>query len=127
MCVYVHGHLTSRPCWTMPQPLRVRVPNNHILTQNLYYNYYYPKPKYLIIGYLDPLGTLNLNGKSRLRSPRAPGSLAFRNRVTAEATTLQQRFTTCAGINQSVTNFQVLQLMEPKDLREAFTGFRVKV
>ena len=36
--------------------LRVQVPNNHILTQNLYYNYNYPKPKYLIIGYLDPLG-----------------------------------------------------------------------
>ena len=38
-------------------PLRVQVPNNHILTQNLYYNYYYPNPKYLIIGYMDPLGT----------------------------------------------------------------------
>ena len=36
--------------------LRSQVPNNHILTQNLYYSYYYPKPKYLIIGYLDPLG-----------------------------------------------------------------------
>ena len=36
--------------------LRVQVPNNHILTQNLYYHYYYPKPKYLVIGYLDPLG-----------------------------------------------------------------------
>ena len=36
--------------------LRVQVPNNHILTQNLYYNYYYPNPKYLIIGYMDPLG-----------------------------------------------------------------------
>ena len=36
--------------------LKVQVLNNHILTQNLYYNYYYPKPKYLIIGYLDPLG-----------------------------------------------------------------------
>ena len=36
--------------------LRVQVPNNHILTQNLYYKYYYPKPKYLIIGYMDPLG-----------------------------------------------------------------------
>ena len=35
---------------------RVQVPNNHILTQNLYYNYYYPNPKYLIIGYMDPLG-----------------------------------------------------------------------
>ena len=36
--------------------LRVQVPNNHILTQNLYYNYYYPNPKYLILGYMDPLG-----------------------------------------------------------------------
>ena len=34
--------------------LRVQVPNNHILTQNLYYNYYYPKPKYPNIGYMDP-------------------------------------------------------------------------
>ena len=34
--------------------LSVQVPNNRILTQNLYYNYYYPKPKYLNIGYLDP-------------------------------------------------------------------------
>ena len=32
------------------------MPNNHIPTQNLYYNYYYPKPKYLIIGYMEPLG-----------------------------------------------------------------------
>ena len=38
--------------------LRVQVPNNHILTPNLYYSYYYPKPKYLIIGYLDPLGLI---------------------------------------------------------------------
>ena len=36
--------------------LRVQVPNNHILTQNLYYNYYYPNSKYLIVGYMDPLG-----------------------------------------------------------------------
>ena len=36
---------------------RVQVPNNHALTQNLYYyNYYYPDPRYLIIGYMDPLG-----------------------------------------------------------------------
>ena len=32
--------------------LRVQVPNHHILLQD---NYYYPKPKYLIIGYMDPL------------------------------------------------------------------------
>ena len=34
--------------------LRVQAPNNHILTQNLYQSYYYPDPKYLIIGYMDP-------------------------------------------------------------------------
>ena len=34
----------------------VQVPSNHILTQNQYYNYYYPKPKYLVLGYMDPLG-----------------------------------------------------------------------
>ena len=39
----------------MSVTLRVQVPNNQILTQNLYYNYYYPKPKYLIIEYMDPL------------------------------------------------------------------------
>ena len=36
--------------------LRVQVPNNQILTQNLDYNNYYPKPKYAIIGYLDAFG-----------------------------------------------------------------------
>ena len=36
--------------------LRVQVPNNHIRTPNLYCNYYYPNPKYLIIGYMDHLG-----------------------------------------------------------------------
>ena len=46
--------------------LRVQVPNNHILTQNLYYNHYYPKPKYLIIGYLDPLGYI------RPKEPQLP-------------------------------------------------------
>ena len=35
------------------------MPNNHILTQNLYYNCYYPNPKYLIIGYMDPWGNIN--------------------------------------------------------------------
>ena len=34
--------------------VRVQVPNNHILTPNLYYNYYCPDPKYPIIGYMDP-------------------------------------------------------------------------
>ena len=36
--------------------LRVQVPNNHILTETLSDKYYYPNPKYLIIGYMDPLG-----------------------------------------------------------------------
>ena len=46
----------------MPHPerirlsLRVQVPNNHTLAQNLYYDFYYAKHKYLIIGYLDRLG-----------------------------------------------------------------------
>ena len=35
--------------------LRVQVPNNYILTPNLYYNSYYPKPKSSIIGYVDAL------------------------------------------------------------------------
>ena len=51
--------------------LRVQVPNNHILTKNLYYNYYYPKPKYLIIGYLDPLGIEDLTRLDHLRDPGA--------------------------------------------------------
>ena len=36
--------------------LRVQVPNNDILSQKVYQNHYYPNPKYLIIGYMDPLG-----------------------------------------------------------------------
>ena len=33
----------------------------HILAQNPYCNYYYPKPKYLLLGYLDPLGIMLLS------------------------------------------------------------------
>ena len=44
--------------WFTCISLRVQVPNNHILTQNMYHNYYYTKPKYPIIRYLDPLGML---------------------------------------------------------------------
>ena len=36
--------------------LRVQAPTNHLLNQNLYCNSYYLKPRYLNIGYLDPLG-----------------------------------------------------------------------
>ena len=48
-----HGITSSRD---RDHSLRVQVPNNHILTPNLYYNYYYPNPKYVIIGYMDPPG-----------------------------------------------------------------------
>ena len=30
------------------------MPNKHMLPQNLYYNYYDPSSKYLIVGYLAP-------------------------------------------------------------------------
>ena len=47
-------------------PLRVHVPSNHILTLNQYYNYYYPKPKDLIIGYMDPLGSMTHRVQSKV-------------------------------------------------------------
>ena len=52
-----------RACWfkifaASCQAQRVQVPNNHMHAQNHDYNYYYPNPKYLIIGYMDPLGSL---------------------------------------------------------------------
>ena len=49
------------------QGLGFRVPNNHILTQHLYFNYCYPNPKYRIIGYMDPQGS---NAEAELRSNR---------------------------------------------------------
>ena len=45
---------SSTPFLIYDVTLRFQVPNNHVLTQSLYYNYYYPKPKYLMIGYLGP-------------------------------------------------------------------------
>ena len=58
-CIINRGVLVPQPelgphYSHMPITLRAQVLNNHILAQNLYYNYYYPNPKYLIIGYLDP-------------------------------------------------------------------------
>ena len=46
------GSLGSRDC--PDYTLRVHIPKNHVLTQNLYYNPSYPNPKYPIIGYMDP-------------------------------------------------------------------------
>ena len=51
-CKYALWFILALGCAT--STLRVQVPNNHILAQNLYYNSYYPNPKYPIIGYLDP-------------------------------------------------------------------------
>ena len=56
--VSFHGVYLLLGCY-LQLALRVQVPNNHILTQNLYYHYYYPNPKYLIIGYMDPLGSFS--------------------------------------------------------------------
>ena len=50
-------NLQAKYIWRLQDSgLRVPVPNNRILTQTLHYNSYYPKPRYLIIGYLGPLG-----------------------------------------------------------------------
>ena len=38
--------------------LRVQMFNTHILTPSQYFNHYCPKPKKLIIGYMDPLDVL---------------------------------------------------------------------
>ena len=54
-----HHKLLALQANAQPQfklTLRVQVLNNHILTQNQYHNYYHPKPKYLAIAYMDPLG-----------------------------------------------------------------------
>ena len=40
----------------LPKTLSVQVTNNHMFTQNLYYSFCFTKPRYLVIGYLDPLG-----------------------------------------------------------------------
>ena len=47
---------STKRFFTCRLTLRVQVPNNQILTPNLYCNYYSPTPKYQIIGYMDPLG-----------------------------------------------------------------------
>ena len=51
--------------------------NNHILTQNLYYTYYYPKPKYLIIGYMDPKPQTPMN-HMQVKAHTQPTSRDFR-------------------------------------------------
>ena len=49
--------------------LRAQVLNNYILPQNLYYNSYLPKPKYLLIGSMDPY---TLNPKPYISPLRGP-------------------------------------------------------
>ena len=53
--------------------LRVEVPNNQIITQNLYYNPSYPKPKRLIIGYLDPLSFVSCASSGALAATQHQG------------------------------------------------------
>ena len=48
------------PVCPLQLTLRVTVPSKYILTQNLYYHFYYPQPKYQIIRYTDPLGHTTL-------------------------------------------------------------------
>ena len=64
-------------CRKLTVAQRVQVPNNHILTPNLYYNYYYPNPKYLIIGYMDPVGSLFKSRDVWVRQPQ-DAFIAFR-------------------------------------------------
>ena len=45
------------------------MPNTHVLTQDQYYDSYYLKPKYLIIGYIDPLGRVQGSMFYRLQAP----------------------------------------------------------
>ena len=59
---------------TKPNTLRVQVPHNHILIPNLYYNYYYPKPKYLTIEYMDPSGIQNMTGIGAFSIPIPQGT-----------------------------------------------------
>ena len=40
--------LTYESLGSKPQTPRVQVPNNHILTQHLYYSYYCPNPRYVL-------------------------------------------------------------------------------
>ena len=65
--------------------LRVQVPNNRMLTQTLYYNYYEPKPKYLIIGYLDRLGYSDSLKPLSARLEDAEPSDAFSTKVRLAA------------------------------------------
>ena len=48
------------------EALRVQVPKSHLLAQNLYHDSYYPKPKYLIIWYVDPLGGTGSGRRARV-------------------------------------------------------------
>ena len=70
--------LATNKCPSRKLTLRVQVPNDRILTQKLYYNYYYPNRKYLIMGYMDPLGYLyevmNLNERNGGAAAPASGN-----------------------------------------------------
>ena len=48
------GSRVWNPFAVLEFTLKVQILNNHILTQNRDYHSYYPNPKYLLLGYMDP-------------------------------------------------------------------------
>ena len=66
------NNMVTVPYNTLFIILRVQVRNNHILTQNLYYNEYYLEPKYPIIGYLDGLGMCQSTSHLKTSDVRLP-------------------------------------------------------
>ena len=55
-------------CLGLKLTLTVQVLKNHILTQHLYYNYYSPNPKYLILGHSDAWSSRSARGPVEVQS-----------------------------------------------------------
>ena len=94
------------------QTLRVQVPYNHILPPNLYNNYYYPKPKYLIIGYMDRYGKLALkrapDGDNEAMCREAGRSLSsFDSLGSCKCTLLLRADGRKSGVEEDVVLFEV--------------------
>ena len=60
----------------------MQVPNNHTHTQNLYFDSYYPNPKYLIIGYMDPLGSCTHTYMMRATASMSGSGRAYKHTKT---------------------------------------------
>ena len=75
MCMLQKGLLDNQSSYDLlgvaKLPLTVQVPDNHILTQNLYYNYHYPKPTgtwTLRVCFMY----MSLAGRCRSATPKGP-------------------------------------------------------